>query len=72
MNTPILNRFQMRSILRHLDAAMVASRKDDSPENEGAATWNIRVARDYLLEAALADVAVETPEPARVLEPVPA
>jgi hypothetical protein len=68
-----LNQFQMRSILRHLDAALVATRRTELPSVlEGDATWHIRMARESLLEAAIADVVVEPPAPEPVREMIPA
>jgi hypothetical protein len=53
-----INRFQMASILEYLDAATAACPPIGGLESHAA--WNIRMARQRLYAAALADVAVET------------
>lgn len=57
-----LNRFQVQSILRHLDAAAAALPR--SRYGESQAAWNLRMARERFYAAAIADVAVEIAEAA--------
>jgi hypothetical protein len=56
MNT--LNKFAMRTILDHLDSALADTRLAGT-FGESNVSWHIRIARDRLLEAAIADVEVE-------------
>jgi hypothetical protein len=58
----MLTKYAMRSILEYLDDALAETRRTDG-RIEGHATWNIRMARKRLLEAAVTDVAVEAPTP---------
>jgi hypothetical protein len=53
----MINKYAMRSILEHLDAAHAALA--ETRQIEGHAAWNIRMARTRLYEASIADVAVE-------------
>lgn len=62
-----LSRHEMKSILGYLDSALKSTRAEDAKslilnKCEGNASWNIRMARDRLLDAALVDVEVEPVE----------
>jgi hypothetical protein len=54
-----IDKYAMRSILAYLDGALIETAKTDSPTLESQATWCVRMARDRLLDAALAGVTVE-------------
>ena len=66
-----LNRYQVSSILRYLDAAMAdAVSVNTLGRTESNLMWCIRNARDLLLKAALADVLVEPVVTEVLVEPV--
>ena len=58
-----INKHKMLQILRYLEGALADARAQDAAAcgagHEGNIAWRVRVARDWLLEAALTDVAVE-------------
>jgi hypothetical protein len=59
-----LSKVAMRVILNHLDCALADTRRADAGGSESNATWRIRMAREWLLDVAIADVAVEQTSPA--------
>jgi hypothetical protein len=67
-----LSAVAMRVILNHLDCALADTRRADGGGSESNATWRIRMAREWLLEVAIADVTVEQTSPAdAVHHPLP-
>ncbi len=65
---PTINKYEMRSILRWLDEAVLAIAKRDATdcpfERESDAAWKLRMARERLLGFAIAAVAIEAPDAA--------
>jgi predicted HAD superfamily phosphohydrolase YqeG len=54
-----LNQHQVRSILDHLDQALVSLRGDDvAPGLESNAAWRVRMARELLVSAAVRPVKI--------------
>jgi hypothetical protein len=54
-----LSKYAVLSILNYLDRALAETRKSDGPALECHASWNLRMAREQLLDAAITDIEVE-------------
>lgn len=59
---PTLSKYDVRSLIRDLDDALKTSRIQDEkmfgPNFEGGVTWNIKCARQRLLDAVITDLDV--------------
>jgi len=63
----MLSKFEMRSILGHLNAATAELARTETAGFESTLAWRLRMVRERLLAAAIGDVEVET-QPMRMLE----